>query len=462
MTRLTAALLALAIAAPAPAAAAIPTITRTKIIDIAKSGVGCRYIWGGTCWNPANKTWKGADCSGYVTVTWQIPKASKTTDCLPHYYTTSTYTNYTTHWTKISRSNMIKGDALVYNSGSAGHIVLYNSGDKWGSAQVYEARGSAYGIVYRTKAVESKYAARRRNSLGTETPLYPKLTINNAIKTINGQARDLCTTGKSKSIFDWKQGQTTTVNIDVKNSGTAVAKAVKIGLWAEEPYLQVTRWNIYSDWKHPGSFTLNDTDALQSIGHANPAKTFTLNIGAMSVGETKRIVLKVKALKFSVGAADHPDVRAWVKSVTTYYSKSAFDSSATNYKNYQTFNGGDLRTYAQTDVLSDEVCDQKDNDCDGQTDEGNVCGAPKVDSGIEQNGSDAGAAGSDGWTGGIDDTDGGATPPSYPDPNDNSENGRSGEGPNDGCSLGGVTEGASGALPLLALLLLALVRRRRQ
>ena len=24
---------------------AIPTITRDKIIDIAKSGVGCRYVW---------------------------------------------------------------------------------------------------------------------------------------------------------------------------------------------------------------------------------------------------------------------------------------------------------------------------------------------------------------------------------------------------------------------------------
>ena len=155
------------------AAAAPPTMTRDEIIAIAKTGVGCPYVWGGTCWDPNNKKWKGADCSGYVTVCWQIPKASKTTDCLSHYYSTYHYTSLTTHWTNISRDDLKKADSLVYRINGAGHIVLYVSGDKWGTAEVYEARGTAYGIMHRMKNVESKYKARRRNHLKTTPPPPP-------------------------------------------------------------------------------------------------------------------------------------------------------------------------------------------------------------------------------------------------------------------------------------------------
>ena len=362
---------------PSVAGAACPTITRDKIIAIAKSGVGCRYVWGGTCWNPANKKWKGADCSGYVTVAWQIPAAQSTTTCKPHYYTTVSYKNSSTHWSSISRSSLIKGDALVYNTGSSGHIVLYNSGDKWGNAQAYEAKGTAYGIVYGTRYVSSSYVARRRHRLGAATPTYPLMTISNKVSTISGQSRDFCTKYKSKGIYDWKTGQKTTVHVYVKNSGKAVAKNVTIGLWAEQPYLKVTQWNIYSNWKAGGKYVLNDTDGLQKLSHKNPPKTFKLFLGGMSPGETKRITLKVQALKYSVGAADHPDVRAWVWHVDNYYEKKDFWAKYNNVKGYQKQNGGNLRTYAQTDVLSKEICDKKDNDCDGKVDEGQVCGAPK-------------------------------------------------------------------------------------
>jgi hypothetical protein len=358
-----------------PAAAAIPSMTRDEIISIAKSGVGCPYVWGGTCWNPSNKSWKGADCSGYVTVCWQIPSASKTTDCLPHYYTTSTFQNSSTHWSSISRDNLIKGDALVYNSGSAGHIILYYSGDKWGTAQVYEAKGSAYGIVYGSKSVGSSYVARRRDNIVAPVPKYPLMTIKSSIVTISGQERDFCTAGSSSKIFDWKVGQSTEVHVDVKNSGTATALHVKIGIWGEEPYLTIKSWSIYSDWNANGGFVINDTDALQSISHDNPGKSFTLEIGSLSIGETKRIKLKVKAQQYSIGAADHPDVRAWVSHVDNYYEKKSFDATPNNVSDYQKQNGGDLKTYSETDVLEAEKCDGVDNDCDGAIDEDGVCGA---------------------------------------------------------------------------------------
>ena len=203
---------------------------------------------------------------------------------------------------------------------------------------------------------------------------HPELTIASSIETIAGQARDLCKEGTSEGIFDWSAGQKSTVQIDVKNNGLVVAKNVSVGLWAEAPHVEITHWNIYSNWNNNGKFALNDTDAMQTIGHDNPGSSFSLELFALSPGETKRVTLEVKALAFSVGLADHPDIRAWVSHVDDYYEKTDFWAKPNNVNGYQTQNGGDLRTYVQTDVLDDETCDGADNDCDGLIDEDGVCG----------------------------------------------------------------------------------------
>ncbi len=195
-----------------PALAAPPALTRDQIINTAKSGVGCPYVWGGTCWDPNNKGWKGADCSGYVTVCWQVPTASKTTDCLPHYYTTSSFYNDTTHWTHISRNDLVKGDALVYRTSSGGHVVLYVSGDKWGTAEVYEARGTSYGIVHRMKSVDSSYKARRRNNL---------ITVPSMAATVTGQGSNAPADPTKKAYFRLCTGQPFRFWFEVNNTGTA-------------------------------------------------------------------------------------------------------------------------------------------------------------------------------------------------------------------------------------------------
>jgi MYXO-CTERM domain-containing protein len=209
-TRSLPALLALLVGSTALAAP--PTMTRDQIIDMAKGGVGCPYVWGGTCWDPNNKSWKGPDCSGYVTKCWQIPGASKTTDCLPHYYTTASFYNDTTYWTHISRDDLLKGDALVYRTSSAGHIVLYVSGDKWGTAEVYEARGTAYGIVHRMKSVDSSYKARRRVNLITATPMAAVVT---------GQGSTAPADSSGKAYFRVCSGQPFRFWFEIKNTGTA-------------------------------------------------------------------------------------------------------------------------------------------------------------------------------------------------------------------------------------------------
>ena len=147
-----------------------------KAIARAQTGVGFSYRWGGGCWNPGSSAhgacygscpncthsgeW-GADCSGYVAKVWQVPSAVALTSC-SHPYSTYNFYNQTTHWENISRSSVKRGDAYVYNSGSEGHIFLYDSGDRWGWVKAYEAKGCSYGIVHDTRMAYSYYKPIRR------------------------------------------------------------------------------------------------------------------------------------------------------------------------------------------------------------------------------------------------------------------------------------------------------------
>jgi hypothetical protein len=60
---------------------------------------------------------------------------------------------------------VLRGDALVYRSGSGGHIFIYESGDGWGSMWTYEARGCSYGIVHNLRTAGSTYKAIRRSGV---------------------------------------------------------------------------------------------------------------------------------------------------------------------------------------------------------------------------------------------------------------------------------------------------------
>ncbi len=58
-----------------------------------------------------------------------------------------------------------RADAMVYRSGSGGHVLIYEKGDVWGSAWTYEARGCSYGVVHNLRSVSSSYRARRRSGI---------------------------------------------------------------------------------------------------------------------------------------------------------------------------------------------------------------------------------------------------------------------------------------------------------
>jgi cell wall-associated NlpC family hydrolase len=153
-------------------------LSRTGVISISKATVGFSYWWGGarfavggghgscygSCPSCSHSGSYGADCSGLVGKAWKLPEAMPMTSN-KHPFSTYHFYNQTKHWNRLSRSSMQKADALVYNSGSSGHIVIYESGNRWGSMWTYEARGCSYGVVHNLRTAGSAYRAIHRTGI---------------------------------------------------------------------------------------------------------------------------------------------------------------------------------------------------------------------------------------------------------------------------------------------------------
>lgn len=167
-------------AAPAPTQPTQPSnpgnaTARDAAIQRAKGAVGFGYRWGKGRWLPfgvtssnkgvctgscPNCTYRGeygADCSGLAAKVWTVPSWNDVMTNEAHPYSTWDFNRANSQWSTVSRSSLKKADALVYNDGSAGHIMIYESGDGWGSSWTYEARGCAYGIVHNLRTVGSAY-----------------------------------------------------------------------------------------------------------------------------------------------------------------------------------------------------------------------------------------------------------------------------------------------------------------
>ncbi len=152
-----------------------------RAISRARSGVGFSYWWGHGRWRSEGPTSStrgscsgscpscshggsyGADCSGFVAKAWSVPSSNTSLSDDSHPYSTYNFYNETTHWRRISRENIRRGDAMVYRSGGSGHIVLNESGSPWGQHWVYEARGCSAGIQHNLRSFSSSYRTIRRS-----------------------------------------------------------------------------------------------------------------------------------------------------------------------------------------------------------------------------------------------------------------------------------------------------------
>jgi hypothetical protein len=223
------------------------------------------------------------------------------------------------------------------------------------------------------------------------TPTRPVITLRTEIDTIPEQERDACTLYESEGIFDAWAGQTTVQRFYVANEGDGVGRNIVVGLWVEEPYLRLRHWDIYDNWpthECGAEWCLNDANSHpDNPAHDDPGATPSIYLYALSPGETKMIEMQVEATAFSVGRVDHPDVRLWVRHVDDYYEKADFSSTDfNNVGGYQTYNGGDLRIWSQTDILAVEACEGSvDEDCDGTTDE-DCAGDEEADDGGQDSG----------------------------------------------------------------------------
>lgn len=159
-----------------------------RVFQRAAAGVGFSYWWGHGAWLESGPTAStqsscsgscpscshagryGADCSGFVGKAWIVPSTNSNLSTDSHPYSTWNFYNTSGggQWSGISRGNARHGDALVYNTGSAGHIFLVDRGDPWGSMWVYEAPGCASGggrIHHTIRTASSAYHAIRRSGL---------------------------------------------------------------------------------------------------------------------------------------------------------------------------------------------------------------------------------------------------------------------------------------------------------
>lgn len=153
-------------------------LSRDNVMSIAQASVGYTYWWGhgalggspagacyGSCPNCTHNGAQGADCSGFVGKAWMLPEAMPIVGNDKHPFATTNFFNQYTHWSNVSRGSLLRGDALVYNSGGAGHIFLYDSGDGYGSMWAYEAKGCSYGIVHDLRTAGTAYKGIRRSGL---------------------------------------------------------------------------------------------------------------------------------------------------------------------------------------------------------------------------------------------------------------------------------------------------------
>ncbi|MBI5536171.1 MAG: SH3 domain-containing protein [Deltaproteobacteria bacterium] len=157
-----------------------PSGSRAAAIQRAQASVGFSYWWGHGRWRPEGPTSStkgscsgscpscshsgsyGADCSGMVAKAWQVPSSNDSLTSDSHPYSTGDFIHSTSQWSIVSRGSLESADGLAYNNGSSGHVVLYDSGDGWGSMWVYECKGCSAGCVHDLRSLSSSYKGIRR------------------------------------------------------------------------------------------------------------------------------------------------------------------------------------------------------------------------------------------------------------------------------------------------------------
>ena len=185
----------------------------------------------------------------------------------------------------------------------------------------------------------------------------PALSLAAEIDDVDGQERDFEPGGESAGIFDLYAGQPVTVRLWFTNDAAAgTARNVSAGVWAELPYLGIGHWDVFTDDPAAACGDTLCPDAANALPgqppHDDPGSDLVILLGDIAPGTSKVVVVVAAALEPSIGLADHPDVRAWVRHADDVYDKPDFWAEPTLNVG-QAWNLGDLRVWAEHDVWAD-------------------------------------------------------------------------------------------------------------
>jgi cell wall-associated NlpC family hydrolase len=146
-----------------------PPITQQQILDIARSALGVRYVWGGESWDALDKNFKGVDCSGLVAKAWQVPRASETFQEVFRRPTTETLNLPNPHWFEVEMADRQAGDILVRYDKAVQHVFMFesNAPDYAISHKVWVFEASAPEVKRTTYTIEAltNYSAFRRTNI---------------------------------------------------------------------------------------------------------------------------------------------------------------------------------------------------------------------------------------------------------------------------------------------------------
>ena len=225
--------------------------------------------------------------------------------------------------------------AVLAGFGATAELML----DGGGSSQLI-----VNGTTYVTSTRELPHVLAIVSGAAPATP--PAIGISSS-----SAAPDVRPEGGSAGIGDAFEGDTFDAQVLVECGavGGPTFDHVQVGYLVESPWLEAATYTITTDWpaKDKKTWVPCDADAFPT----NPAKVGTpatgkIDLSALLPGETRRIVFTLKAKEYSLGAADHPDLRAWIWHVGNYYGeKTAFDDVPE-----VNLAGKDLTTVVQTDV----------------------------------------------------------------------------------------------------------------
>lgn len=174
-----------------------------------------------------------------------------------------------------------------------------------------------------------------------------QLSITAKVDGFDGQPRDAMTDGGSTGIMDVKVRQYPRYHVVVANGGGAKARNVIVSIDMEAPYLQPSWYGVFD--------AQGNTDAAnndpKNPRHTRFASKVDIRIGDLAPGESKEIAVWAYARKASQPTTQtHPDFRAWVRHIDTFYDKAGYAAQPVNVGGSQTFAGGDLKSLIEIDI----------------------------------------------------------------------------------------------------------------